>query len=169
MCLGGHKWKKSWSWMVPDGEKKGEISSFQLPAVHVQVCVNKKNSFKTSTQKERSGPNMNFTLQTSHLDSPGLMGKEKLPVHARSRCHSRSKSQVRHPNHRIPWEIGNSRCGEGQKKWNLKKMIPPKKKIHELLLFSSTKIYSYLFSGLPKTFWMSMIALIKSRHQSCKF
>lgn len=70
------------------------------------------------------------------------MGKEKLPVHARSRCHSRSKSQVRHPNHRIPWGQ-ETQGGEGQKKWNSKKWS--QKKIHELLLFSSTKIYIFIF------------------------
>ena len=145
----------------------------EIAALHFQVCVNKKTT-SNFHPKKRSGPKKNFTLQTSHLDSPGLMGKEKLPVHARSRCHEPwSKSQVRHPNHRIPLGFRNSRDREGPKKMKLKKVIPPKKKtLHELLLFSSTKIYtvySYSFSGLPKTFWMSMISLIKSRHQSCKF
>lgn len=46
------------------------------------------------------------------------MGKEKLPVHARSRCHEPwSKSQVRHPNHRIPWGFRKLK-GSGRSKKN---------------------------------------------------
>ena len=142
--------------MVPDGEKKGGdfLASSRSCS---QVCVNTKKTpgkLPLTSTCRKIWAKHEFYLQQTTWDSPGLMGKEKLPVHARSRCHSRSKSQVRHPNHRIPWGDRKLKVGKVQKKWNSKKWS--QKKLHGLLLFPLPKfihICSQVFQKPSGCLW----------------